>query len=79
MGNSEFARGESGLVLIFDEPEYTLLMTTITLDTSVKLPKSHFRDMDELAQVLLQWRFEQELDVEMQQAKKLPKSDWQSL
>lgn len=46
----------------------------MTLDTPVKLPKSHFRDMDELTKVLLQWKFEQELNEELQAAKKLLKS-----
>ncbi len=54
-------------------------MTTITIDTPVTLPKSHFRDMDELAKVLLQWKFEKELDESVEKAKKLPASSWQNI
>jgi len=49
-------------------------MTIITLDTPVELPRVHFRDMDELASVLLQWRFEQELDESISAGKLLPEN-----
>jgi hypothetical protein len=61
------------------DAKYNEHMTTITIDTPVKLPQSHFRDMDELTKVLLQWKFEQELDEGMEKAKKLPASSWQSI
>lgn len=51
-------------------------MTTITIDSSVDLPKTHFRDMNELSQVLLQWQFETELEASVIKASQTPLSDF---
>lgn len=54
-------------------------MTTITIDTWVQLPKTHFRDLQELTKVLLQYQFETDLLTDYKEAKKIPKSDWKSI
>ncbi len=54
-------------------------MTTLTIDRPVRLPQTHFRDMDELVRVLLQYRLETELEEELEAAKKAPANSWKNL
>ncbi len=51
-------------------------MTTITIDTPIDLPKTHFHDMNELSKVLLQWQFETELEASVAKNAQAPLSDF---
>ena len=54
-------------------------MTTLTIDTPIILPKTHFKNLEELANMIAQLKFEKELAEDFNKAKKAKKEDFVNL
>jgi len=65
--------------LISERLGYTVPMTTFTIDTPVKLPRSHFHDVHEASRFLAQWCFETELEESVGKAEKMSRDEFISI
>jgi len=54
-------------------------MTTITIDADINLPKTHFKNIEELLKIVKQTKFENELLQDYEKAKKAKKEDFVNL
>ena len=54
-------------------------MTTITIDTELNLPKTHFKNIDELLKIMKQLKFENELMSDYKKTKNAKKEDFVNL